>query len=68
MPRRADRGWAIEQAVRQRARKFREKEAGMSADDIDNLVRMANRIGDFFRHQPGEGVAIEGIANHLEKF
>ena len=40
----------------------------MSADDIDNLVRMANRIGDFFRHQPGEGVAIEGIANHLEKF
>ncbi|MDO4681689.1 MAG: formate dehydrogenase subunit delta [Lautropia sp.] len=35
---------------------------------IDNLVRMANRIGDFFCHQPDQAAGIEGVANHIEKF
>ncbi|MDO5056202.1 MAG: formate dehydrogenase subunit delta [Lautropia sp.] len=44
-------------------------ELPVRADEIDNLVRMANRIGDFFRYQPGgREVAIEGVAHHLEKF
>jgi formate dehydrogenase subunit delta len=36
--------------------------------DIDNLVRMANRIGDFFEAMPDAEEACAGIANHLEKF
>lgn len=35
---------------------------------IDNLVRMANRIGDFFRYQPGQPAGVDGVANHIEKF
>lgn len=37
-------------------------------DGTDNLVRMANRIGDFFAHQPGAEANVDGIANHIEKF
>ncbi|MFC3339616.1 formate dehydrogenase subunit delta [Paracandidimonas soli] len=33
-----------------------------------NLVRMANRIGQFFEAYPDEQEALEGIANHIEKF
>ena len=36
--------------------------------DNDNLVRMANRIGDFFEAMPDEQEALEGIALHLRKF
>jgi formate dehydrogenase subunit delta len=36
--------------------------------DIDNLVRMANRIGDFFEAMPDPDEARDGIANHLRRF
>jgi formate dehydrogenase subunit delta len=38
----------------------------MDADD--NLIRMANRIGDFFEAMPDRAEALEGIATHLKKF
>ena len=38
----------------------------MDADD--NLIRMANRIGDFFEAMPDHAEALEGIATHLKKF
>ena len=36
--------------------------------DADNLVRMANRSGDFFAAQPDREEALAGIAEHLKKF
>ncbi|WP_019936884.1 formate dehydrogenase subunit delta [Bordetella sp. FB-8] len=36
--------------------------------DISNLIRMANRIGDFFEAMPDREEAVEGIANHIQKF
>jgi formate dehydrogenase subunit delta len=36
--------------------------------DIGNLIRMANRIGDFFDAMPDRPEAIEGVANHIQKF
>lgn len=36
--------------------------------DIDNLVRMANRIGQFFEAMPHAQEAQQGIAQHLHKF
>lgn len=36
--------------------------------DSDNLIRMANRIGDFFEAMPDRSEALEGIATHLKKF
>ncbi len=36
--------------------------------DADNLIRMANRIGDFFEAMPDRTEAVEGIATHLKKF
>jgi len=36
--------------------------------DIDNLVRMANRIGDFFAALPDAAEAQAGIAGHLQRF
>ncbi len=36
--------------------------------DIDNLVRMANRIGDFFEAMPDRAEAREGVAAHLRRF
>jgi formate dehydrogenase subunit delta len=36
--------------------------------DIDNLVRMANRIGDFFEAMPDADEARAGIATHLQRF
>jgi formate dehydrogenase subunit delta len=36
--------------------------------DLDNLIRMANRIGDFFEPQPVRADALTGIADHLRKF
>lgn len=34
----------------------------------DNLIRMANRIGQFFEAYPDEPEALEGIANHIQQF
>ena len=36
--------------------------------DIENLVRMANRIGDFFGALPDADEAVDGVANHLQRF
>jgi formate dehydrogenase subunit delta len=36
--------------------------------DIDNLVRMANRIGDFFAAYPDTAEAQAAIARHLQMF
>ncbi len=36
--------------------------------DSDNLVRMANRIGDFFEAMPERDEALHGIAEHIRKF
>ncbi|MDZ5461112.1 formate dehydrogenase subunit delta [Azohydromonas lata] len=36
--------------------------------DITNLVRMANRIGDFFEAMADRDEAVEGVAQHLDKF
>jgi formate dehydrogenase subunit delta len=36
--------------------------------DTDNLIRMANRIGDFFDAMPDPQEARAGVANHLQKF
>lgn len=36
--------------------------------DIDNLVKMANRIGEFFAALPDAQEAKEGIAGHLQRF
>ncbi|MGD9895479.1 MAG: formate dehydrogenase subunit delta [Candidatus Methylacidiphilaceae bacterium] len=35
---------------------------------IEDLVRMANQIGDFFGSDPSEEEAAAGIAEHLRKF
>ena len=36
--------------------------------DADNLIRMANRIGDFFEALPDRAEALDGIATHIRKF
>jgi len=36
--------------------------------DTENLIRMANRIGDFFEAMPDADDARDGIANHLRRF
>ena len=36
--------------------------------DADNLVRMANRIGEFFDAMPDRAESKAGIADHLRKF
>ncbi|MBS0310953.1 MAG: formate dehydrogenase subunit delta [Proteobacteria bacterium] len=36
--------------------------------DIDNLVRMANRIGDYFSAYPDRNEAEASIARHIQMF
>ena len=36
--------------------------------DLDNLIVMANRIGQFFAAQPDRDEALAGIAEHVKKF
>jgi len=36
--------------------------------DTDHLLRMANRIGDFFVAMPDRAEAERGVADHLHKF
>ena len=36
--------------------------------NIDHLVHMANRIGEFFQAMPERSEAMEGIATHLKRF
>lgn len=35
---------------------------------IENLVHMANQIGEFFSAYPVRSEAMDGIANHIRKF
>ena len=35
---------------------------------IDNLIVMANRIGDFFESQPDRAESVAGIAKHIRNF
>lgn len=36
--------------------------------DIENLVKMANDIANFFGAEPDRAVAVAGVADHLRKF
>ncbi|MDR2297713.1 MAG: formate dehydrogenase subunit delta [Comamonas sp.] len=36
--------------------------------DANNLIRMANRIGEFFEAMPDREEALHGIADHIQKF
>ncbi len=36
--------------------------------DIDNLIHMANRIGEFFQAMPDHDEAVDGVTQHLRKF
>lgn len=36
--------------------------------NIENLVKMANDIGNFFSAEPDKTVAIRGIADHIRRF
>jgi formate dehydrogenase subunit delta len=40
----------------------------MSNETSEHIVQMANDIGNFFRAEPDRQVALEGIANHINKF
>jgi formate dehydrogenase subunit delta len=37
-------------------------------DACAHLVRMANRIGDFFAAYPERAEALDGVATHIRKF
>jgi len=36
--------------------------------DLENLVHMANRIGEFFAAMPDRDEARDGIANHIKRY
>ncbi|MGF6773349.1 formate dehydrogenase subunit delta [Paraburkholderia sp. GAS199] len=36
--------------------------------DTQNLIDMANRIGDFFDSMPDRDEALDGIADHIRRF
>jgi formate dehydrogenase subunit delta len=44
------------------------RHAGGHGGGPEQLVRMANDIGHFFRAEPEREVAIAEIANHIDKF
>ena len=37
-------------------------------NQIDQLIRLANRIGNFFDSLPNREEGLEGVANHIQKF
>ncbi|WP_442593156.1 formate dehydrogenase subunit delta [Parapusillimonas sp. JC17] len=37
-------------------------------NNIEHLIRLANRIGAFFEAMPNRAEGLEGIANHIQKF
>ncbi|MFW7340400.1 formate dehydrogenase subunit delta [Pollutimonas sp. H1-120] len=37
-------------------------------NNIEHLIRLANRIGTFFEAMPDRAEGVEGIANHIQKF
>ena len=36
--------------------------------DIENLVKMANNIADFFQAEPEREAAVAGVTEHLRRF
>ncbi|WP_321800192.1 formate dehydrogenase subunit delta [Caballeronia sp. J97] len=36
--------------------------------DVDNLIEMANRIGEFFDSMPDRAEAVDGVAEHIHRF
>jgi formate dehydrogenase subunit delta len=40
----------------------------MSSGTTEHIVQMANDIGNFFRAETHRQVAVDGIANHINKF
>jgi formate dehydrogenase subunit delta len=36
--------------------------------DMNNLIKMANKIGQFFESQPDHDAALTGIAAHIRNF
>ena len=40
----------------------------MSSEGPEQIVRMANDIGNFFRAETDRQVALDGISNHINKF
>ncbi len=36
--------------------------------DTENLVKMANNIGQFFKAEPDPEAAVSGVADHLKRF
>lgn len=36
--------------------------------DTDNLIHMANRIGEFFQAMPDRAEATAGVATHLRRY
>lgn len=36
--------------------------------DIENLVKMANNIGEFFSAEPDADAGVNGVADHLRRF
>jgi formate dehydrogenase subunit delta len=44
------------------------REAAGHGGGPDQLVKMANDIGHFFRAEPEREDAVAGIANHIDKF
>lgn len=37
-------------------------------NNIEHLIKLANRIGDFFEALPDREEGLAGIANHIQKF
>ena len=37
-------------------------------NNIDHLLKLANRIGNFFAAMPDHAEGVEGVANHIQKF
>jgi len=37
-------------------------------NNIDHLIQLANRIGDFFEALPDRQEGLDGIADHIRKF
>ncbi len=37
-------------------------------NNVEHLIRLANRIGSFFEAMPDRKEGMEGIANHIQKF
>ncbi|CCD40435.1 unnamed protein product [Candidatus Paraburkholderia kirkii UZHbot1] len=36
--------------------------------DVDNLIEMANRIGEFFDSMPDRAEAVDGLVEHIRRF